>query len=628
MNNLSEYLNKIDNKNLAETITDTSNSVFANIQQNFDYTSHISGLLLGNVQSGKTAQTLGVIAKLADEEFPIFLFLTTDNVYLQKQTFERADKSLTTFFVFSEYDDVKFLSSKMRKPIIVVLKKNTNVLKRWRNILSSSGYCSAKPIVIVDDEADAASLNTLVNKGNVSTINKHLASIKDLASGSIYLQVTATPQSILLQSEFSGWKPSFVNYFKPGNGYLGGDFVYSDPTSYCIRFTGETELNAVKDDSEFIPQGLRDSLMSFLVVCADFQEKQKDTCNFLIHPSVRIKDHEIFASKISEYLNFLLEESETESITFEKNLHAAWLDLQKTKPEITNFEDIQSTVLQLLFDLKINTVVLNSASPIEIDYNSGFNIVIGGNSLGRGITLPKLQTIYYCRKSKTPQADTFWQHSRMFGYDRDQGLMRIYIPPILHRLFTELNNSNCILIKQIEEFGLSGVQLIYPKNIQPTRKNVIDNELLNFVAGGVNFFPNNPIEHYTKEIDDLLIQYTIEHEMETTTFDAIQKLLRYVGSMEVVDWDTEKFINCVQSLSVKRPSTQCCLIIRRDRDISKGTGTLLSPTDRKIGDKLNKSLVLMLYRVNGQVSKGWNGKPFWIPNIKFPDDACFYDVKG
>ncbi len=587
---------------------------------------NISCLILGNVQSGKTAQTLGVIAKLADEEFPIFLFLTTDNIYLQKQTYERAIESLTTFDVFGEYDDIQFLNSKMQKPILIVLKKNTNVLRKWRNYLSSSGYCSANPIVIIDDEADAASLNTMVNKKRVSTINKHLASIKELANSSIYFQVTATPQSILLQSEISGWKPSFVNYFKPGDSYLGGDFFYAEPTSFCIRYTEEVELDKVKQESEFIPQGLRDSLMSFLLVCAYYAENKQENCNFLIHPSVKIHDHEIFANKMGEHLNFLLEELETESAVFEDNLRRAWLDLQMTKPDITNFEDIKSQVSNLLFDQKIKTIILNSTSSVEVDYNKGFNIIIGGNSLGRGITLQKLQTVYYCRKSKTPQADTFWQHSRMFGYDRDAGLMRIYIPPTLHKLFTELNNSNRVLIRQIEEFGLNGLQLIYPKHIRPTRKNVVDNEFLNFVAGGVNFFPNNPIESNTKEIDDLLIQYSTEKETEVTTFNEILNLLKYTGSNETADWDTKKFMDCVQSLSLKRPSTKCYLIIRRNRDISKGTGTLLSPTDRKTGDRLNKALILTLYRVNGQASKGWNGKPFWIPNIKFPEDTCFYNT--
>lgn len=124
VNNLSEYIKKIDNQGLVKTITDTSNSVYDNIQIHFDYTNNISGLLLGNVQSGKTAQTLGVIAKLADEGFPIFLFLTTDNVYLQKQTYERSVSSLSTFDVFGEYDDVAFFNSQLKKPILVVLKKN------------------------------------------------------------------------------------------------------------------------------------------------------------------------------------------------------------------------------------------------------------------------------------------------------------------------------------------------------------------------------------------------------------------------------------------------------------------------------------------------------------------------
>src|SRR5690606_35741697 len=144
--------------------------------------------------------------------------------------------------------------------------------------------------------------------------------------------------------------------------------------------------------------------MSFLVVCAYSVETKQDTCNFLIHPSVRINDHEIFANKIGEHLNFLLDELEKESTIFEDNLRRAWLDLQMSKPDITNFEDIKQQITSLLFEQKIKTVILNSTSSIEIDYNKGYNIIVGGNSLGRGITISKLQTIYYCRKSKTPQA--------------------------------------------------------------------------------------------------------------------------------------------------------------------------------------------------------------------------------
>lgn len=76
------------------------------------------------------------------------------------------------------------------------------------------------PLFIIDDEADAASLNTKVNQGDVSSINKFLQEIIGTAQSSIYLQMTGTPQSLLLQSSTSGWHPLFVDYFEPGKSIL------------------------------------------------------------------------------------------------------------------------------------------------------------------------------------------------------------------------------------------------------------------------------------------------------------------------------------------------------------------------------------------------------------------------
>lgn len=87
------------------------------------------------------------------------------------------------------------------------------------------------PLFIVDDEADAASLNTLVNRKKQSSINRYLDAIKTGASSSLYLQVTGTPQAILLQTIASGWHPLFTYYFKPGDGYLGGDFFFQQMES-------------------------------------------------------------------------------------------------------------------------------------------------------------------------------------------------------------------------------------------------------------------------------------------------------------------------------------------------------------------------------------------------------------
>ncbi len=216
------YLNQLGNSNpdLIASIKSTVDSVVHGHLKKFTYKEHLTGLLLGNVQSGKTGQMFGIAAAAADEEFQIFVLLTTDNVYLHHQTFLRALSHLDSFNVCGENDEVRFIAGQLRKPILLILKKNTNILQKWRNNLSSSKYCESRPIFIMDDEADAASLNTKVNKNEVSQINQHLDSIKKLASSSVYIQVTATPQAIILQTNLSGWKPSFIHYFKPGRNYL------------------------------------------------------------------------------------------------------------------------------------------------------------------------------------------------------------------------------------------------------------------------------------------------------------------------------------------------------------------------------------------------------------------------
>ena len=83
---------------------------------------------------------------------------------------------------------------------------------------------------------------------------------------------------------------------------------------------------------------------------------------------------------------------------------------------------------------------------------------------------------------------------------------------------------------------------------------------------------------------------------------------------------------CINGLKAKRPQIKCKLIVRTNRDISKNTGTMLSPNDRRLGDSCHKDVVLTMYRLNGDKDKGWEGKPLWMPNIKFPDDCCFYDL--
>ncbi len=626
---------KLTKQNTSSKVSDAIEKTVSDISPKhittFDFNSHKSGLLLGNVQSGKTGHMLGILADAADHDFEIFIVLTTDSTHLQKQTVQRALKLLDTFCVCDEQDDIRFLANDMRKPVVIILKKNVKVLETWKNNLISSKFLNGRSVFIIDDESDAASLNTKVNKEDeISAINQKITDIRALSNSSFYLQVTATPQSLFLQEILSGYKPQFVYYFKPGVGYLGGNFFYRTTEPYAenqipfpIKFTGEEELNDLRETESHIPDGMQRAIACFLIASADVHiTKSRSSCNFLVHPSVSISDHKTIAERIGEALNILLDSIRNDE-AFTESLKEAWLDLQTSKPDITDFEQCHSFISDLLENEEITISVMNSKAKFDVDFKTGTNIVIGGNSLGRGVTFPNLQTTYYCRKSKKPQADTYWQHCRAFGYDRDSNLVRIFIPPSLFKLFAELNNANNSMIEYLEKNGPDGLRLIYPRNINPTRTNVVNKKKVEIIVGGVNHFPSFPTQKNTANIDKILKDYSEHDEYNVVEVDTLKRIIALCEAQFKNDWPNSTYIKCIESIQNKHQK-DAILIVRRNRDIGKATGTLLSPNDRKLGDQFPDRTVLTMYRLTG---KKWNTAPFWIPNIKLPANKFFYNME-
>jgi len=607
------------NENLAKSVTKTAEDIAPQYISKFSFKEHVVSLLVGDVQSGKTSHMFGLICAAADEGFNIFVLLTTDNIILQQQTLTRAKQDLCDFCICDENDFLPFLSNNMRKPVVVVLKKNSRILKQWKNNFSSTHFCAGNPLFIVDDEADAASLNTLVNKNKQSTINKALEEIKNTTSSSIYMQVTGTPQAILLQSVQSGWKPYFVYYFDPGNGYLGGKFFFSDDISPYIIFTDNDEADGLLVDDEFPENGLKTALIMHLISAAHIFLSGGTICNFLIHPSMETKQHSKFAEKIGDYLNEMLIAAD-EPDTLDA-IYNVYLSLKETKADIYEFDKIADFIFEKLRNDEINILVLNSKSSFDENnrYESGINIIVGGNSLGRGVTFPQLQTIYYCRLAKNPQADTMWQHARMFGYDRDAGLMRVFMPPLLYKLFLDINTTNNSIIAQIKKNSGNDIKICYPNRLKPTRKNVLDSKTVGVFSGGVNYFPFYPTNNDVSIIDNML--RTFSEDVHSVSLKFIITILAEISS-EKDDWNKEAFIGFIKTILASNPSAQGKLIVRRERDISRGTGTLLSPNDRQLGDKYPSDVVLTLYKVTG--TKGWNGEKLWIPNIKLPSDVVYY----
>mgnify|MGYP000869825352 CR=1 FL=1 len=611
MQYLDVYLKKIrdrGNVKLAESIKKTADDVGNRYIKTFSFSSHEIGLLFGNVQSGKTGQMFGIMCKAADLGFPAFVLLTTDNVVLQQQTLDRVKSDLDGFCICGENDARLFTENSLIQPAIIVLKKNVRILKLWSNILNSTGFMKGNPLFIIDDEADAASLNTLVNRDRQSSINRYLDIIKNGASSSLYMQVTGTPQAIYLQTLASGWHPYFTYYFQPGDAYLGGDFFFPhDGKPSCVSFL------------DLMDNPTRTVVVRHLASSGQILSSGGKVSNCLFHPSVRVATHKKFADDVRKELQWCID-----------NINEAFVDVLRQqyesftpkKAEKKPFDEILAYTASMLKSNEIKVLVMNGKSNIDsTEYSEGCNYIIGGNTLGRGVTFPSLQTIYYTRTSKKPQADTMWQHSRMFGYDRDPGMMMVFIDERLYKLFADINATNNSIIAQVER-GIDDVKLYYPNGLNPTRKNVLDNDHVDMISGGTNYYPYSPGNDSIEGISKILEPFSENEPYYQVSLQLIKEVLSHIIPSE--DFKLASFQSILDTILAEQPICQGILIVRRNRNVAHGTGALLSPNDWQLGGSFTDKSVLTMYQVTG--TKGWGGQPLWVPNIKLPDNTMYYDV--
>lgn len=440
----------------------------------------------------------------------------------------------------------------MIQPAIVVLKKNYHTLKQWSNILKNTGFMRGNPLFIIDDEADAASLNNFINQKRKSSINRYLDEIKADSSSSIYLQVTGTPQALLLQTMASGWHPYFTYYFRPGKAYLGGDFFFTKQTPPCISC-----IDGLKDP-------LIVSALHHLFVSAQVLSSGKTVCNFLIHPSARKAVHSKFKRDAENALSAIAENWDTANML--KLCGAVYDEMHPQKTILMPFDKLRAHVKAMLDHEEVKIIVMNGDAKISSsEYTTGCNIVIGGNTLGRGVTFPGLQTIYYTRSAKKPQADTMWQHSRMFGYDRDPGLMKVYIEERLYKLFADINSTNNSIIAQVEK-GNRDIRIYYPEGLNPTRKGVLDSEHVSVISGGTNYYPYDPQNNTIEDINKLLERFSEEESFYQVNLRLMKEIFSHIVPSS--DFRQSAFRSLIDMLLAERPVAQGILIVRRNRNVA------------------------------------------------------------
>lgn len=594
----------------------------------FNFLAPKTSILIGQVQSGKTGHYLGIAAAVAEKEperFPIFILLTQNLIALQQQTYMEAKQLLSTFDVFDENQELEFADSlRYPKPKMIVLKKVTTPLRKWISILGDRSILNGRSLFIIDDEADASGLNTRINDDEQSEINR-LIEILVTAHNSYLLQVTATPQAIFLQTADSHFRPTSHLYFPPGPGYLGGNFFYPTDVSaeaeesYVFKPTDDDELTALQSQTnDDIPKGLQEAIYIFLLTAAYRIGFERDSqCNFLLHPSARTIDHQLIYSKVDRYLRAIQNSLEDQAVVDKFQL--AYSDLKATKPQLPSLDRLIKEVRRTA----IKVVIMNSAAgntSRELP-DIGANIFIGGNVLSRGIVIPKLQTIYYCRTAQRLKLDTYWQHSRAFGYDRDETMVRLFMPPRLYSTFVQMSDSINLLFAAAQTKETPEIQVITPRGIEPTRGNVVLGLHDDSITGGAHHFPVNPNQNNLEYVDKLLENYDDEVAYYTITAAFAVELLQACNVDELGQIPSIHFQHAIRNLS---RNENAILIVRRERSITAGTGTLLSPNDRALGSQFSRESVLILYRLKGEQSKGWRGSPFWVPNVKLPGRMVVY----
>ena len=590
-----------------------------------------TGLILGRIQAGKTMGIISTIALAADNGYRMFIVLTSDNVWLRNQTYARLSSALPGLY-FPDGDEFEQLAlAQVSDPgVVFVCTKNATRLRRLTESLNTGEFAGI-PAVIIDDEADQASLNT--NAANpaadLSAINALIGEIRGRFDLCPFLQVTATPGALLLQPTGHDFRPEFIVVLEPGMPYVGGQLLF-DPDRPHIRPVDLQELLDFLNGRAATPFGLRRAVFAFLIAATlKHMGRHGRAFFFLCHVSHLKQHHDLMRQSIEALLHeaaAALAEPDGHP-TFLGELRAAYDDIAATAEETQAFELVLQR-LRLNIPSRDIQVLNTDSESVEPRDNRIYNFLIGGNRLGRGVTIKRLLVTYYGR-SQANQMDTMQQHARMYGYRAgDLDVIRIYTPRDMAARFRFLDESDTALRELVRTGQYQEIEPIFAdRSMRITRANVLAGDVGYYVAGRV-YSPQFPkylpvdVQGPTAKLDRLLNPYNRDNvthcPAERVDIDFLIQLLGNTHSYSDQGglWDDERVAAALQTIRDRFENTGY-LVVRRGRELSKPDGRLRdpgTPQDRPL--RVAARPTLWMYRQNGT---GWAGTPFWVPRLQFPD---------
>jgi hypothetical protein len=313
------------------------------------------------------------------------------------------------------------------------------------------------------------------------------------------------------------------------------------------------------------------------------------------------------------------------SSTVIQRLRVAYDDLASTHDKLKN-KDFDELVEAIgFYSPGITVKLVNGETDEDVAVKSPYNLFVGGNKLGRGVTIKNLLVSYYGRHPKKPQADTVLQHARMYGYRRkDIGLLRLFLPPELHTVFKAINKMErglreLIARKPSEEFR--GVYV--ESGVSATRRNILAPGSIGVYSGGSNYNPaqilrDNSVKASTEMIDKKLENIANKSYAEMP-IEEMQALIRLTMSDQTKSekvWNPAAIAESLVQFAKLHAHSTGYVWVDRDRDLDatrRETAGVLAGGEVKTvpGDKLT----IFLLRTTGRKQNN----PAWWPQIRFPD---------
>ena len=473
------------------------------------------GLVVGYVQSGKTANMTAVIAKAVDAGYNLIVLLGGVTNKLRAQTQRRIENDIVNRhrplwqLYTTENDDGDFtypMNGSFTMPVegraqLVVMKKITSRLETFRKTIVDDKGKPKTPlailrqlkVLIIDDECDQASVNSADNDYDMTRINAEIRKILRALPAVSYVGYTATPFANVFidpypfnQNELDDLYPEdFITALPRTDGYFGAREVFGfgpdnpdDPESpeeagrNMIRNVPTEKLDKLRparagDKDTFHPQitdELEKATLWFLLSCAIRRARgqQDKHMTMLVHTSPYIIQH----TRMAKLLEGWIEDNRDALISKSGDLHNKMDQLLQEESSLVPLEYNDAYSLDDLIPHLINVLealefaVENGESVERLDYTKEPKtyIVVGGTVLARGLTLEGLSVSFFLRTSM--QYDTLLQMGRWFGYRQGyEDLPRLWTTAELA--------SNFRALARIEEEIREDISIYQKDNVTP-----------------------------------------------------------------------------------------------------------------------------------------------------------------